>query len=99
MLFNSMGFLLFFPVVTLIYLILPRKVRYLWLLAASYYFYMCWKAKGALLIFFSTAVTYAGGLLMGYVDGRDWTADRRQKKEKAGGGRLLHPEPGRPVLF
>ncbi|MCI8295267.1 MAG: MBOAT family protein [Lachnospiraceae bacterium] len=82
MLFNSMGFLLFFPVVTLIYLILPRKVRYLWLLAASYYFYMCWKAKGALLIFFSTAVTYAGGLLMGYVDGRDWTADRRQKRKK-----------------
>ncbi len=82
MLFNSMGFLLFFPIVALVYLALPRKVRYLWLLAASYYFYMCWKAKGALLILFSTAVTYLGGLLLEYVKGLCWEEDRKRKGRK-----------------
>ncbi|MCM1122177.1 MAG: MBOAT family protein [Eubacterium sp.] len=64
MLFNSMEFLIFFPVVVLVYFILPRKIKQLWLLGASYYFYMCWNARYALLILFSTIVTYASGLLL-----------------------------------
>lgn len=64
MLFNSLHFLLFFPLVTLIYFVIPQRVRYLWLLAASYYFYMCWNAKYALLIATSTLITYASGLLI-----------------------------------
>ena len=64
MLFNSIHFLVFFPIVTLIYFIIPKKIRYIWLLAASYYYYMCWNAKYALLLLFSTAVTYLSGLLM-----------------------------------
>ena len=64
MLFNSQLFLLFFPVVTLVYFVLPHRVRYLWLLAASYYFYMCWNAKYALLLLTSTAITYGSGLLL-----------------------------------
>ena len=35
-----------------------------WLLVASYYFYMSWNAKYGLLLLFSTAVTYIGGLLV-----------------------------------
>ena len=62
MLFNSFDFLVFFPVITLIYFVVPRKLRYLWLLAASYYFYMCWNAKYAVLILFSTITTWAAGL-------------------------------------
>ena len=62
MIFNSYHFLLFFPVVTLLYFILPKRVRWLWLLAASYYFYMCWNASYALLIALSTVVTYACAL-------------------------------------
>ncbi len=65
MLFNSLHFLIFFPIVTLVYFIIPKKLRYLWLLAASYYFYMCWNAKYALLIAFSTAVTWFSGFLLG----------------------------------
>ena len=42
MLFNSLNYLVFFPIVLLFYFVLPKKVRYLWLLAASYYFYACW---------------------------------------------------------
>lgn len=64
MLFNSSDFLIFFPIVVLIYFAIPDKVKYLWLLAASYYFYMCWNAKYALLLLTSTAVTYVCGLLL-----------------------------------
>lgn len=58
MIFNSVDFLIFFPVVTLIYFIIPRKARYVWLLIASYFFYMCWNAKYALLLLTSTVVTW-----------------------------------------
>ena len=62
MLFNSFGFLVFFPIVVCVYFLIPEKIRYLWLLAASYYFYMCWNAEYALLLLFSTSVTYFGAL-------------------------------------
>lgn len=62
MLFNSYSFLLFFPAVVLVYYILPKKVCNIWLLAASYYFYMCWNPRYAILIAFTTLVTYGGGL-------------------------------------
>ena len=65
MLFNSIDFLLFFPLVTAVYFLLPHRVRWIWLLAASYYFYMCWNAGYALLIALSTLITYASGLLLG----------------------------------
>lgn len=64
MLFNSYNFLIFFPIVVLVYYAIPKKIRYIWLLIASYYFYMCWNAKYALILLFSTAVTYASGLLI-----------------------------------
>lgn len=61
MLFNSLDFLLFFPAVTLVFFLIPSRLRYLWLLGASYYFYMCWSPRYALLMLFSTAVTWLGG--------------------------------------
>ena len=64
MLFNSGEFLLFFPIVVLIYFVIPAKVRYIWLLLSSYYFYMGWNVKYALLLLFSTAVTFLSGLLI-----------------------------------
>ena len=64
MLFNSIDFLLFFPFVTILYFILPKKIRWVWLLGSSAYFYMCWKARYILLIGFSIAVTYLGSLLI-----------------------------------
>ena len=59
MLFNSGQFLLFFPAVILLYYIIPAKhsvARRVFLLAASYYFYMCWNARYGLLILGATAV-------------------------------------------
>ncbi len=64
MLFNSFDFIIFFPVVVLVYFLIPQRVRYVWLLVCSYYFYMCWNAKYSLLLLFSTAVTYCGGRLV-----------------------------------
>ena len=64
MLFNSFSFLIFFPIVLAVYFIIPKKTRYIWLLAASYFFYMSWNPKYALLLLFSTAITYVGSLLI-----------------------------------
>ncbi len=62
MLFNSFSFLIFFPIVLIIYFVIPRKIRYIWLLLSSYYFYMCWNVRYVLLLLGSTVVTYAAGL-------------------------------------
>ena len=64
MLFNSLTFLVFFPCVFLLYYILPFRFRKYMLLAASYYFYMCWKPEFIVLILFSTVVDYCCGLGM-----------------------------------
>ena len=64
MLFNSISFLIFFPVVILLYFIIPHRFRYIWLLAASYYFYMAWNPVYALLMLTSTFITYTSGILI-----------------------------------
>lgn len=71
MLFNSIPFLIFFPIVAVLYYLIPKRFRYLWLLGASYYFYMCWNASYALLLLFSTGVTYACGLLVQHFGTRE----------------------------
>ena len=64
MLFNSFAFLIFFPLVCLIYFILPYKYRWAFLLVASYYFYMNWKPVYAVLIFSSTIITYYSAIFI-----------------------------------
>ena len=58
MVFNSLHFLAFFPLVTLVYFALPKRVQWVWMLVSSYYFYMCWNAKYVVLIAWSTLATY-----------------------------------------
>ena len=63
MLFNSFEFLLFFPIVCMVYYALPTlRWRNIFLLAASYYFYMSWEPVYALLLLSSTAITYLAAL-------------------------------------
>ena len=64
MTFNSIGFIMFFPLVLLLYFLLPKKLTWVWLLAASYWFYMSWNSKLIFLILFTTGVSYAGGLII-----------------------------------
>lgn len=77
--FNSVDYLIFFPIVVLLYFLLPQKLRNFWLLLASYYFYMNWNAGYALLLLGSTLVTYLCGLLL----------DRLREKKRAAGMKLL----------
>ena len=60
--FNSVNFLIFFPIVVILYYIIPKRFKKIWLLAASYFFYMSWNAKYASLIAFSTVTTFFVGL-------------------------------------
>ncbi len=65
MLFNSVPYLIFFPVVVALYFAITRSWRWLLLLAASYFFYMCWKAEYVLLIMATTLVVYFTAIMMG----------------------------------
>jgi len=73
MLFNSLHFLFFFPIVVGIYFAIPYRFRWVLLLIASYYFYMCWKIEYILLIIISTLIDYFAGLKMG---------EKQDKKER-----------------
>lgn len=82
MLFNSVDFLIFFPIVVLVYFLVPKKISYLWLLFASYFFYMCWNAKYALLILFSTIITYISGLVLEKIKNLEIDEDRKIRYKK-----------------
>ncbi|GHU59651.1 alginate O-acetyltransferase [Spirochaetia bacterium] len=72
--FNSWQFLVFFPVIAVLYFAVTAWVRknadrtlvrsQLLLLAASLFFYMCWNPVYLCLILFSVAITWTSGILM-----------------------------------
>lgn len=64
MLFNSLEFLVFFPVVVALYFALPQGWRQIHLLVASYLFYMAWEPAYALLLLASTVVDWGVALGM-----------------------------------
>lgn len=70
MLFNSAAFLLFFPVVTTAYFLLPHRFRWLLLLAASCYFYMAFIPEYILILAVTITVDYFAGLGLEKFDGR-----------------------------
>ncbi len=61
MLFNSFAFLLFFPTVTLLYFVLPERLRVWMLLLASSLFYMWFIPGYILIIYFTIVVDYFAG--------------------------------------
>ncbi len=64
MLFNSLEFLVFFPVVYLLYRLLPFHWQNRMLLVAGYVFYGWWDVRFLFLIAFSTTVDFTIGLLL-----------------------------------
>lgn len=76
MLFNSFTFLLFFPFVFIVYLIIPKKFRNIWILTTSYFFYMSYNPKYVILLFLSTISTYFAGLFIG-ISGGSGTKKKR----------------------
>ena len=75
MVFNSVKFLFFFVIVITIYFSIPHRIRWIWLLGASYYFYMLWKPLYIFLIVITTLITYYTAIRMGQTDLRS----RRKK--------------------
>ncbi len=64
MLFNSLSFLLFFPIVTVLYFLLPHHIRWFLLLAASCFFYMFFKPVYILILFFTIIIDYYAGIFI-----------------------------------
>lgn len=64
MLFNSFTYLVFLPVIVLLYWILPRVARSTLLLIASYVFYMHWNTGYGLLILGLTVVNFLFGIAL-----------------------------------
>jgi len=64
MLFNSFQFLLFFPIVTVIYFLLPYKFRWFHLLVASCFFYMAFVPVYILILFFTIVIDYIAGIMI-----------------------------------
>ena len=64
MTFNSLQFLIFFPIVAILHFVIPRRFRWIMLLIASYYFYMSWNPSLVFLILFTTAVSYGAALII-----------------------------------
>jgi len=62
MLFNSVSFLIFFPLVTLIYFLLPHRWRGLHLLAASCIFYMFFVPYYIVILFVTILIDYFAGI-------------------------------------
>ena len=62
--FNSLDFLVFFPLVVLIFFLLPHKLRKYFLLLASVYFYICFVPKYFLIVLFTICVDFFGAILI-----------------------------------
>ncbi|MBQ4399453.1 MAG: MBOAT family protein [Bacteroidales bacterium] len=64
MVFNSIAFLIFLPIVVLLFYLLPHKWRWLMLLAASCVFYMWFVPKYILILLVTIVIDYGAGVLM-----------------------------------
>lgn len=65
MLFNSLNYLIFLPLVVILYFTLPAKIKKIFLLMASFFFYGFWNVKYLLLMILSIGVTFYTGI---YID-------------------------------
>lgn len=62
MLFNSLEYLIFLPIVVIIYNLLGKKFKNIFLLLASLSFYSFWNVKYTFLMLFSIFITYITGI-------------------------------------
>ena len=70
MLFNSFEFLIFFPIVTILYFLLPHRYRWFHLLVASCIFYMALIPVYILILAFTIVVDYFAGIYIEESQGR-----------------------------
>ncbi|MCR5590457.1 MAG: MBOAT family protein, partial [Lachnospiraceae bacterium] len=70
MVFNSIQFIILFPLAVLIYYLIPKKFRYVWLLACSYAFYYVNSGALAALLAICTVITYIAGMALSVTDSK-----------------------------
>ncbi len=70
MLFNSLHFLFFLPIVIGLYYLLPQKFRWMLIFISSCYFYMVFVPKYILILFLIIVVDYIAALTIERVEGR-----------------------------
>ena len=70
MVFNSYDFLIFFPLVTVIYFLLPHRFRWIHLLASSCIFYMFFIPVYILILAFTIVIDYFAGILIEKQEGK-----------------------------
>lgn len=58
MIFNSIEFLIFFGILLAGYFFIPQKIKWVYLLAASYFFYGYWKVEFLFLLIIPTILVY-----------------------------------------
>jgi alginate O-acetyltransferase complex protein AlgI len=71
MLFNSIGFVIFFPFVVTVYFLLPLRFRRYFLLAASCYFYMSFIPSYMIILLYTTLVDYGGARLIEFFESKN----------------------------
>ena len=64
MVFNSIEYVIFLPVVVLLFYLLPQRVRWFMLLVASCVFYMWFVPKYILILLVTIVIDYLAGILM-----------------------------------
>src|SRR5688500_15378829 len=62
--FNSIQFLVFFPLVAIAFFSIPHRWRWILLLGASYLFYASWNPKYIVVLLTMTAIGYLSGRLL-----------------------------------
>src|SRR6218665_870037 len=70
MLFNSLHFLFFLPVVVLLYYLLAQRFRWILIFVASCYFYMAFVPKYILILFLIIIIDYSAALFIEKAQGR-----------------------------
>src|SRR5438270_3821072 len=74
MLFNSFEFLVFFISVTVLFFLVPHRVRWALLLVASCFFYMFFKPEYIFILAFTIIIDYFAGI---WIEG---AADSKKRK-------------------
>ena len=68
--FISLSFVVFFPIVTIGYFLIPQRFRWMWLLLGSCIFYMAFIPAYILVLFGLIIVDYTAGRLLEHAQGR-----------------------------
>ncbi|NLJ06247.1 MAG: MBOAT family protein [Sphingobacteriales bacterium] len=72
MLFNTLSYFVFLPVVVILFYSLPVRYRWMLLLVASYFFYACWEPAFLLLILLTTLIVYLTARLVEKENRQPW---------------------------